>query len=76
MSIDARSIRGRVRKKCREDLPHLSVVLGLDEGTEPHLIGRNGEPAKPARGYERLYVDHVSQADAGCDFDFLTKSPA
>lgn len=33
-------------------------------------------PAKPARGYERLYVDHVSQADAGCDFDFLTKNPA
>jgi dihydroxy-acid dehydratase len=31
-------------------------------------------PAKPARGYERLYVDHVSQADSGCDFDFLTKN--
>lgn len=30
-------------------------------------------PVKPARGYERLYVDHVSQADTGCDFDFLTK---
>jgi dihydroxy-acid dehydratase len=23
------------------------------------------------RGYERLYRDHVEQADTGCDFDFL-----
>ncbi len=23
------------------------------------------------RGYEKLYVDHVLQADKGCDFDFL-----
>jgi dihydroxy-acid dehydratase len=27
--------------------------------------------AAPARGYARLYVDHVLQADQGCDFDFL-----
>jgi L-arabonate dehydrase len=29
--------------------------------------------AAPARGggYQRLYVDHVLQADEGCDFDFL-----
>ena len=34
---------------------------------------RGGEPAAPAprRGYRRLYADHVLQADAGCDFDFL-----
>jgi dihydroxy-acid dehydratase len=25
----------------------------------------------PARGYRRLYAEHVLQADAGCDFDFL-----
>jgi dihydroxy-acid dehydratase len=25
----------------------------------------------PARGYRRLYMDHILQADAGCDFDFL-----
>ena len=23
------------------------------------------------RGYPRLYIDHVLQADEGCDFDFL-----
>ena len=29
---------------------------------------------RPARGYARLYVDHVLQADQGCDFDFLQGS--
>lgn len=29
-------------------------------------------PARPyVRGYVRLYQDHVTQANAGCDFDFL-----
>ena len=28
-------------------------------------------PASPARGYQRLYHDHVLPADRGCDFDFL-----
>ena len=27
--------------------------------------------ATPDRGYAKLYQDHVMQADAGCDFDFL-----
>ncbi|MCI9888777.1 dihydroxy-acid dehydratase [Micrococcales bacterium 31B] len=27
--------------------------------------------ASPARGWERLYVDHVTQADTGADLDFL-----
>ena len=30
------------------------------------------KPAPPKNGgYQRLYVDHVLQADEGCDFDFL-----
>ena len=28
-------------------------------------------PSKHLRGYPRLYIDHVLQADEGCDFDFL-----
>src|SRR3989441_799245 len=32
----------------------------------------NGKSAPaPKRGYRRLYLDHVLQADLGCDFDFL-----
>jgi dihydroxy-acid dehydratase len=27
--------------------------------------------ATPTRGWERLYVDHVLQADTGADLDFL-----
>jgi dihydroxyacid dehydratase/phosphogluconate dehydratase len=30
--------------------------------------------ARPARGWERLYVDHVLQADTGADLDFLRGS--
>ncbi|HKE44444.1 MAG TPA: IlvD/Edd family dehydratase [Steroidobacteraceae bacterium] len=35
----------------------------------------NWQEQRPAprytRGYYRLYIDHVTQADQGCDFDFL-----
>jgi dehydratase ilvD1 len=30
--------------------------------------------ATPERGYAKLYVEHVLQADRGCDFDFLVGS--
>jgi dihydroxy-acid dehydratase len=30
--------------------------------------------AMPARGYARLYMEHVLQAEQGCDFDFLRKA--
>jgi dihydroxy-acid dehydratase len=35
---------------------------------------REHRPPPPpySRGYGRLFVDHVLQADRGCDFDFLT----
>jgi len=35
---------------------------------------RPGEP-KYRRGYGRLFLDHVLQADQGCDFDFLQGLP-
>jgi L-arabonate dehydrase len=28
----------------------------------------------PKSGYQQLYIDHVLQADEGCDFDFLVGS--
>jgi len=33
---------------------------------------RNRRPPKYTRGYYQLYVQHVAQADRGCDLDFLT----
>jgi dihydroxy-acid dehydratase len=44
------------------------------------LAARTANPAtlagfaSPARGWERLYVDHVQQADTGADLDFLVGS--
>lgn len=32
-------------------------------------------PAKYERGYGRLFLDHVTQANLGCDFDFLRALP-
>ncbi len=32
---------------------------------------RNCPPPGLTRGYQKLYVDHVQQADRGCDLDFL-----
>jgi dihydroxyacid dehydratase/phosphogluconate dehydratase len=29
-------------------------------------------PARFPRGYGRMFVEHIQQADRGCDFDFLT----
>ena len=46
----------------------------LDLLVEPAQLARRGAtapPVVPARGYRRLYLEHVLQADAGCDFDFL-----
>ena len=43
--------------------------------SESELRGRRGAlpllAAGPQRGYAKLHHDHVLQADAGCDFDFL-----
>jgi dihydroxy-acid dehydratase len=32
-------------------------------------------PTGPARGYGQLFHEHVLQADEGCDFDFLRRTP-
>ncbi|HLT62407.1 MAG TPA: dihydroxy-acid dehydratase, partial [Microlunatus sp.] len=58
------------------DVPNRSLVL---EVSEEELAARAAEPAKqttaaPTRGWEKLYVDHVMQADSGADLDFLVGS--
>ncbi len=32
-------------------------------------------PSPARRGYDKLYADHVTGADAGCDFDFMRHLP-
>jgi len=46
----------------------------LDLLVDPAELSRRGTgtpPPVPTRGYRRLYLEHVLQADGGCDFDFL-----
>ena len=59
------------------DLIELNVAsrrlqLQVDEAT----LSRRKQAWQPPttrhlRGYPKLYIDHVLQADEGCDFDFL-----
>jgi dihydroxy-acid dehydratase len=50
----------------------------LDLLVDAAELARRGAAApagsSPTRGYRRLYLDHVLQADRGCDFDFLLGS--
>jgi len=45
---------------------------------EPEIARRRAQwkppVAQPARGYAKLYMEHVLQAEHGCDFDFLRKA--
>lgn len=54
----------------RIDLEVPADELGRRTTNEATLAGF----AKPKRGWERLYVDHVLQADTGADLDFLVGS--
>lgn len=54
------------------DVPARSLHLHVDEAELSARRAAWAPPAPPAdRGYQRLYVDHVLQADRGADFDFL-----
>jgi dihydroxy-acid dehydratase len=56
------------------DVPHRLLQLDVPE---EELVRRTPAPtvtesfASPDRGWGRLYVDHVQQADTGADLDFL-----
>ncbi len=62
MSLDVRARRIDVEVSPEE--------LAAREPSEAMLSGL----ANPRRGWERLYVDHVMQADTGADLDFLRGS--
>jgi dihydroxy-acid dehydratase len=60
LDVDARRIDVEVpTDQLARRTPHEAMVSGL---------------ANPQRGWERLYVDHVLQADTGADLDFLVGS--
>ncbi len=45
--------------------------LLVEDAEIRHRLHQLPTPPGFARGYRRLYMEHVLQADAGCDFDFL-----
>jgi dihydroxy-acid dehydratase len=53
---------------------HLDLLVPDDELASRRAAAPPPRPA-PARGYARLYHDHVLPADQGCDFDFLRAPP-
>jgi dihydroxy-acid dehydratase len=59
------------------DVPNrtLNVLVAGDELTKRKAAWRAPEP-RFTRGYGRLYIEHVLQADEGCDFDFCRAAEA
>jgi dihydroxy-acid dehydratase len=57
------------------DVPARTLTLGVDEAELERRRAAWEPPAPVAvRGWYRLYIDHVMQADTGCDLDFLVGS--
>ena len=59
------------------DVPNRKIQLEIsDEELESRKPSQAmlDSLAKPNRGWQKLYVDHVLQADTGCDLDFLVGS--
>jgi dihydroxy-acid dehydratase len=58
------------------DVDARTIELELDTADVDRRRADLPDPVpRYARGYGRLYIDHVMQADAGCDFDFLRARP-
>ena len=54
------------------DVPGRRLELKVtDEELEKRRADWQQPPAKYARGYGALYLQHITQANEGCDFDFL-----
>ncbi len=59
------------------DIPGRSISANLSEEEWEERRRSWQEPAPHyARGFGKLYLDHVTQAEEGCDFDFLHGAPA
>jgi dihydroxy-acid dehydratase len=59
------------------DVPARRLTLEVDDeelARRPPSVAMQEAFAKPQRGWEQLYVEHVLQADSGADLDFLRGS--
>src|SRR5262249_14324891 len=54
------------------DVAARKIELALPEDQIARRLSRfTAPPPHYTRGYGRLFLDHVTQANLGCDFDFL-----
>jgi dihydroxy-acid dehydratase len=54
------------------DVGARNISIGIsDLEIRNRLLEFHAPPPKYTRGYGRMFLDHVTQADEGCDFDFL-----
>jgi dihydroxy-acid dehydratase len=59
------------------DVPNRKIHLHVsDEELEKRRASWQKPEPKYARGYGQLYINHVTQAHEGCDFDFLQHGSA
>ena len=59
------------------NVPERTIHLHVsDEDLEVRRAAWQKPEPKYARGYGQLYINHVTQAHEGCDFDFLQHGPA
>ena len=59
----------RIRVSVKER--RLDLLVDDTELARRRAAAAGSPTPAPARGYRKLYLDHVLQADLGCDFDFL-----
>jgi L-arabonate dehydrase len=56
------------------NVPERRIELRLpQEEIERRLASFRPDPPKYQRGYGKLFLEHVTQANLGCDFDFLRR---
>jgi dihydroxy-acid dehydratase len=60
----------------RMSVKNRRLDLLVDDAELARRAGDRAMPRQPSydRGYRQLYLQHVLQADAGCDFDFLRRA--
>lgn len=57
------------------DVPGRRLTLDIDDAElDRRRTQWEAPPPVATRGWARLYIDHVTQADTGCDLDFLMGS--
>jgi dihydroxy-acid dehydratase len=61
----------RTGDRIRLSVKNRRLDLLVEDAEIRRRLQQVGPPAGFGRGYRRLYMEHVLQADAGCDFDFL-----